>query len=136
MNLGVAVLWDAQIARPDVHALVVEDDLTFCEFLTELLKGNGFEVSSAGDGVRGYELCQAKSFDVVIIDVRMPLVLGTDLAEALKQDRPAARIILISAFADAVLRRAAADLGATLLSKPFSAGEFLAALDQTILGRA
>ena len=119
-----------------MHALIVEDDLTFREYLAELLKGKGFEVTAATDGVRGYELSQKNQYDVFIIDVRMPLVLGTELAQALKQERPAARIILISGFADAGLRRAAADLGVALLSKPFSAAQFLDLIDRTVVGHA
>src|SRR6476661_4395011 len=80
---------NGKLSGSQVHALIVEDDLTFREYLAELLKGKGFEVTAATDGVRGYELSQKNQYDVFIIDVRMPLVLGTELAQALKQERPA-----------------------------------------------
>jgi YesN/AraC family two-component response regulator len=59
------------------------------------------------------------AYDLFILDVRMPRVLGTDLAATLKKDHPSAQIILISAFADAALEQTASQLGVAILSKPF-----------------
>jgi CheY-like chemotaxis protein len=81
--------------------------------------------------VDGYLNAQSSAYDLIILDVRMPGLLGTEIAEALKQSAPSARIILISAFADASLREAASTLGTPLLSKPFSPADLFQAIDQT-----
>ena len=62
--------------------------------------------------------------------VRMPGLLGTEIAEALKQNSAGAKVILISAFADETLRHAASNLGAPLLSKPFSADGLFQVIDK------
>ena len=66
---------------------------------------------------------------LIILDVRMPGLLGTEIAAALKQRNPSAKIILISAFADASLREAAWNLGTTVLSKPFSPDDLFQTID-------
>ena len=60
----------------------------------------------------------------------MPGLLGSEIAEALKQKKPRAKIILISAFADESLRETASKMGAPLISKPFSAHDLLQVIDK------
>jgi DNA-binding response OmpR family regulator len=113
-----------------LRVLVIEDDETFCQFLSELLKDKGYEVVSSTDGIDGYEKALEHPYDLFIFDVRTPGLLGTELAEALKQNNPGAKVILISAFAGDTLRKAASNLGAPLLSKPFSADDLFRVIDR------
>jgi YesN/AraC family two-component response regulator len=71
-------------------------------------------------------------YDVFIVDVRMPLILGTELAEALKKDHPHTKIILVSAFADPTLLRLAKRIDVQLLSKPFSTTHLLEAVERVL----
>jgi CheY-like chemotaxis protein len=112
-----------------VRVLLVEDDETFCQFLSEILEAKGAEVVSSTDGVDGYEKACSYPYDLFIFDVRMPGLLGTEIAEALKEKNPAAKVILISAFADETLRKAAEKLRTPLLSKPFSAEDLFHVID-------
>jgi CheY-like chemotaxis protein len=114
-----------------VRVLIVEDDETFCAFLAEILQGKGIEVVCSTDGLDGYEKARSSQYDLIILDVRMPGLLGTEIAGALKQKIPSAKVILISAFADASLREAASNLGTALLSKPFSPADLFQAIDET-----
>ncbi len=104
-----------------MRVLIIDDDPTFCRYLAEVLTGFGHTTEWVSDGLIGYERCLRQSFDVVICDVRMPLILGTELVSELQRDRPMQRVILISAFADEQLAAQAAQCGARLLSKPFDA---------------
>ena len=113
-----------------MRILITEDDETFCQFLSEILQSRGNEVVSSMDGVDGYEKAWAYPYDLFIFDVRTPGLLGTEIAEALKQKTPGAKIILISAFADDRLRQAAEKLQAQLLSKPFSADDLFRVIDR------
>jgi two-component system, cell cycle response regulator CpdR len=114
-----------------VRVLIVEDDETFRQFLSDILEGKGNEVASSTDGLDGYEKAWSYPYDLVILDVRMPGLLGTEIAEALKDKYPAAKIILISAFADETLRETASNLGTPLLSKPFSADDLFKVIGET-----
>ncbi len=113
-----------------MRILIIEDDETFCQFLSEILQTRGNEVVSSMDGVDGYEKAWAHPYDLFIFDVRTPGLLGTEIAEALKQKNPGAKVILISAFADETLRQAAEKLQAQLLSKPFSADDLFRVIDR------
>ena len=115
-----------------MRVLVVDDDEIFCRLLAEILEGQGVEAAWTTDGLAGYEMASRHPYDVFIIDVRMPLVLGTELAEALKKDHPFAKIILVSAFADETLLNFSERIGFPVLSKPFSARHLLEAVESIL----
>ena len=103
-----------------MNVLVVDDDEAFCQLLVEILQSNDMEVEWTSDGLTAYDKALQQPYDLFILDVRMPLVLGIELAQGLKKERPDAKIILVSSFADDALRQTAAHLGVPLLSKPFT----------------
>src|SRR2546426_1196640 len=104
-----------------MRILIIDDDRTFCRYLAEMLGALGHDVDSVTDGLVGFERCLRSVYDVVVCDVRMPLISGTELVAELQRDRPSLDVILISAFADEQLVTQAAQVGARLLSKPFDA---------------
>jgi CheY-like chemotaxis protein len=112
--------------------LIVDDNEIFCRLLAEILESEGMQAEWITDGLAAYEMCTHHPYDLFIIDVRMPLVLGTELAEVLKKENPGAKIILVSAFADAALQKASQQMGVTLLSKPFSAKRLLEVVSTTL----
>ena len=114
-----------------MRILVVDDDKTFCQFLSEVLEANGHDVDSTSHGVEGYKMSQRKFYDLFIFDVRMPLLTGTELAEGLREQSSATKIILISAFADEALQHTASSIGVPLLSKPFATENFLNLVNKT-----
>ena len=108
-----------------MQILVIDDDETFCRLLVEILEEMGMQPAWTTNGLTGYEMISRDNFELCIIDVRMPLVLGTDLAEAIREDHPHVKIILASAFADETLQDYAKRKGILLLSKPFSPSRLL-----------
>jgi len=115
-----------------VRVLVVDDDETFCQFLAEVLESQGMSVVWTTDGLKGYETSLYETYDLFVLDQRMPLILGTELVEELKKDNPRVKIILTSAFADDALRTRMQSLGVPVLSKPFSANRLLQALESVL----
>jgi DNA-binding NtrC family response regulator len=120
--------------RQIVRVLIVDDDETFCQLLAEVLENKGMQVVWTTDGLSGYEKSLYESYDLFILDERMPLVLGTELIEDLKRDNPQAKIILISAFADEALQKRTQTLGVPLLSKPFAAERLLETVARALGG--
>jgi CheY-like chemotaxis protein len=104
-----------------MRILVIDDDAVFSRYLAEVLTGLGHVAESVTDGLLGFERCLREPYDLVICDVRMPLILGTELVAELRRDLPELPIVLISAFADDQLVAQAHERGAWLLSKPFDA---------------
>lgn len=115
-----------------MQILVIDDDETFCRLLVEILEEIGMHAVWTTNGLTGYEMLALEHYDLCIIDVRMPLVLGTELAEAIKEDYPRIKIILASAFADQALQDYARRLGVLLLSKPFSPNRLLDTVERAL----
>ena len=115
-----------------MRILVVDDNEIFCRLLAEILEGEGMEAAWTTDVATAYEMSTDHPYDLFILDVRMPLVLGTELAEALKANDPRAKIILISAFADEPLQKVSQSIGVPLLSKPFTAKRLLEVVQSTL----
>jgi CheY-like chemotaxis protein len=104
-----------------MRVLVVDDDETFCRMLVEILEVMGMNATWTTSGLAGYAMVTGDDdYELCIIDVRMPLILGTDVAEAIREDCPDVKIILASAFADETLQEYARRKGMLLLSKPFT----------------
>jgi CheY-like chemotaxis protein len=106
---------------PTMRILVIDDDAIFSRYLAEVLTHLGHQAEWVTDGLLGFERCLSNLYDLVICDVRMPLILGTELVAELRRDLPELPVILISAFADDQLAAQAHERGAWLLSKPFDA---------------
>jgi DNA-binding response OmpR family regulator len=115
-----------------MRVLIVDDDETFCQLLAEVLEGRGIKAVWTTDGLAGYEMSLYESYDLFILDQRMPLVLGTELVEDLQRENPEVKVILTSAFADEELRKRSQRLGIPLLSKPFSAERLLDVVERTL----
>ena len=117
-----------------MRVLIIDDDRTFCELLAETLEEKGIEVEWTTDGFGGYEMSLDQPYDLFILDQRMPLVLGSELAEYLREDNPEAKIILTSAFADETLGDIAKRIDSPLLSKPFRANRLLELIERLLSG--
>ena len=113
-----------------MRILVIDDDAIFSRYLAEVLTHLGHVAEWVTDGFLGFERCLRGEYDLVICDVRMPLILGTELVAELRRDLPELPVVLISAFADDQLVAQAHERGAWLLSKPFDAAVVGAVLEQ------
>ena len=104
------------------HALVVDDDETFVDQITHVLRQLGFTVESSLDGLDALKRCQSSRFDVAVCDVRMPRLSGLSFLSNLSRT-PASmpKIIMVSALDDNSIRRQALATGASAyLVKPIS----------------
>lgn len=78
------------------HILIVEDEVEAAFAMAEFLREEGFEVSLAHNGREGLEAYRNKRPDVVITDIRMPGMTGTDLIAALRSERADLPIIAVT----------------------------------------
>lgn len=101
--------------------MVVDDEPMVSASIKIMLKCHGHEAWIADNGESAIELCKAEKFDLIITDYSMPDMKGDELSAIIKRDRPAQKILMISAYGDAlpVLSKliSRADV---VLSKPFS----------------
>ena len=67
------------------RVLVADDDPASAELLTYFLESNGFEVSTAADGNRALEMGSSGDYQLVILDVHMPMYDGIELLQFLRK---------------------------------------------------
>jgi DNA-binding response OmpR family regulator len=63
---------------------VIEDNIPICQMYEFKLKNSGFDVKTAHDGKEGLELCEAFKPDLILLDLRMPVMSGDEMLEKLR----------------------------------------------------
>jgi DNA-binding response OmpR family regulator len=112
-------------AALSIRILVVDDDIDIRLLSAALLFRSGYQVDTAEDGATGWDALQAKSYDLLITDNKMPKVSGVELVKMLRSAHMALPVILASgAMPEELNRLPWLRLAATLL-KPFSPDELL-----------
>jgi two-component system OmpR family response regulator len=110
-----------------MHILVVEDERRLAELLRQALQEEGHVVALAFDGREGLAMAQAGAFDLLILDVMLPVLSGFEIARRLRAGKNQTPILILTArdaVADIVT---GLDLGADdYLTKPFSFDVLLA----------
>jgi two-component system cell cycle sensor histidine kinase/response regulator CckA len=103
--------------------LVVEDEMSMNRTLVEFLRGRGYTVLTCNSPAEALLTSPSYGFpiDLLITDIVMPGMSGTDLALELGRLRPGIKTIFMSGYIDdAVVRRSITQSNATFLQKPFS----------------
>lgn len=123
-----------QVIRGSGHLLVVEDEELLRNVHSEYLTAAGYSVTCAHNGPEALELLeQLGPIDLVISDVVMPKMNGTELADRLLQIRPDTKLLFISGFADdVVLRNGNSKAAIPFLQKPYSLQVLLAKIHELL----
>ncbi len=101
--------------------MVVEDDDGVRALVKLMLEANGYEVFAVGDAESAERLCTERTVDLLLTDVVMPEVSGSQLAERLRGLAPSMRILFMSGYSDeAVQRHGELTASAAFLEKPFT----------------
>src|SRR5690349_18285524 len=108
------------------HVLIVEDDATLAATLSFNLRKNGFQVSSAGDGLAAIEGARAARPDLVLLDLMLPKIDGLEVCRRLRAESNVP-IIILTAKSEEVDRVIGLEMGADdYLPKPFGMRELIA----------
>lgn len=120
---------------PAMRVIVAEDESLIRIDVVETLRDNGFEViAEAADGEKAVALAEELKPDLVVMDVKMPLMDGISAAEILTKKK-IAPVVLLTAFSQRELVERASEAGAlAYLVKPFTPNDLIPAID-IALGR-
>ena len=106
--------------------LVIEDDLSIAGSLKKELEAEAYEVALATQGEEGLELAKHQFFDVVVTDLKMPGLSGSDLVRQLRCAQPNLPVIVMTAFGTRETVVEANQIGVHgFLPKPFEMSELL-----------
>ncbi len=110
----------------EAHILVVEDEESYRDSLKYLLGREGFSVSTAETGPRGVEMFERDGADLVLLDLMLPGLSGTEVFRVIRE-RSDVPVIMVTAKDDQVDRIIGLELGADdYVTKPYSGRELVA----------
>ena len=95
------------MANRDERILIVDDEVIIRKLLHQKLSKEGFRCEESDSAIQASDNLRNNSFELVILDVRMPGKLGTDLLPEIKADYPDTMVIMATAVAEAAIRAAA-----------------------------
>jgi two-component system, response regulator PdtaR len=118
---------------PGRRVVIAEDETLIRMDLAEMLGEEGYDVvGQAGDGARAVELAEELRPDLVIVDVKMPVLDGIAAAERVAGQR-IAPVVILTAFSQRELVERARDAGAmAYLVKPFSKSDLVPAIEMAV----
>ncbi len=114
-----------------LRILVVDDEAPMREMIAEALATRGGRVETAGSGEQALELLARSPVDVLVLDVKMPGMSGTDLWSRLNGVNPALARRTVFCTGDVVrddLRAFLAETGCAVVTKPFELGQLFDAV--------
>ena len=101
--------------------LVVDDEDSIRQSLSDVLKDEGFKVMLASNGKESLKMLDSNLPDLVILDIWMPMMDGTEVLKAIKAKYPALKVIMISGHGNIEAAVKAIKLGAyDYIEKPLS----------------
>jgi CheY-like chemotaxis protein len=107
-----------------VEVLVVDDEPGMRDTLVDILEGHGYSVAAAHDGEAALRAARGRTFDVIVMDIRMPGRDGVSVLEELGTPPP--QVIMMTAYAlEERLRAAVAGNAYALVHKPFQVDHLL-----------
>ncbi|OAT80818.1 sigma-54-dependent transcriptional regulator [Desulfotomaculum copahuensis] len=113
--------------------LVVDDEASVRQALTDVLETAGYAVATAADGAEGMEKMAALNPAAVLMDIRMPGLDGIKVLETVREKGQRLPIILITAYGNTETTIKAMKLGAfDYITKPFKLDELLAIVQKAV----
>ncbi len=106
--------------------LVVDDEEMILNAIKLILEDMGHAVDVCSDPAAGEKMALEQSYDLILVDLRMPGKNGADVTTAVLARKPESRVLVITAYPGDPLAARALDAGAVgLLKKPFEIAKIL-----------
>lgn len=113
-----------------MNILLIEDEERVADFVRRGLKAEGYSVEHAGDGEMALEFLQSRDFDVVILDLMLPGISGSEVCQKMRARRNETPVLMLTALDSTDERVAGLRIGADdYLPKPFDFEELLARIE-------
>lgn len=80
-----------------MHILIIEDEVGIVQFLQQGLQEEGYQITTASDGLKGFELTQKGNFDLILLDWMLPKMTGLELCKAIRLKNSETPILFLTA---------------------------------------
>ena len=110
-----------------VRILIVEDEKRLAEILKKQFEAHGFSIEIALDGYIGKQLVEKNNYNLIILDINLPLINGYDLCKEIRKTKKNIPVIMLTALGTTDNKVTGFDVGADdYMVKPFDFRELLA----------
>lgn len=111
--------------------LIVDDNISLCKTMSFILNRNGYAVTIAKDGPEAIDRVKERSFDIIFLDIKMPLMNGVETYKRIKKVRPEAVVMMMTAYTIEDLVQEALREGAYgILYKPLDMEKAIAIIEE------
>jgi DNA-binding NtrC family response regulator len=115
------------------QVLYVDDEDNLRTLVQQQLTAEGFSVETADDGDTAVEVLGKKTYDVVLLDIRMPRMNGIEVLKHIKSKGMKSRVIMLTAVDDLTVALEAVKMGAfDYLTKPYDYNHLLHAITRAV----
>jgi DNA-binding response OmpR family regulator len=109
-----------------MRILIIEDEKKVAEFVARGLRDHRFAVDVSNDGLSGLEMARACNYDLIILDLMLPGLSGTEVLKRIREHGSQMPVLILTARADTKEKVAHFEAGADdYLTKPFAFEELL-----------
>jgi len=116
-------------SRPGI--LIVDDHDSQCKTMSSILRRKGYAVATVSDGPEAIKTVQQTPFDMIFMDIKMPLMNGVDTYRRIKEIRPEAVVMMMTAYAVEDLIQQALEEGAYgIVYKPLDIERVIAIVEE------
>ncbi len=113
--------------------LVVDDEDALRTVLSAELNSEGYEVGTAADGMEAVGELQKATYDLVLLDIKMPNMNGFEVLKVIKEKYAGTKVIMLTGFADLKNAIESKKLGAEdFVSKPYDLVDLLTTIDRVM----
>jgi DNA-binding NtrC family response regulator len=112
--------------------LVIDDEAVICDACRLVLEEKGHGVDHCLTGTAGLQAIERSAFDVILLDMKLPDIDGTEILKTVSEKTPAPCVIVMTGYSTLSNALQAMKLGAAdYLAKPFTDDELLAAIEKS-----
>jgi two-component system, NtrC family, response regulator AtoC len=116
-----------------ISILAVDDEEIFLEVLETLLVQGGYKVETAKDGVQAINTLQQHTFDLVLLDIKLPRVDGMEVLKFIREHSYDTQVIMLTGVHDVKIAVECMQLGAyNYITKPYGADELIAVIERAV----
>ncbi len=119
--------------KGNTRILVIDDEKVVCDSCRRILTGEGYDVTTSTDGMKGLDMASREDFDAVLLDLRMPRKSGLEVLRGIREQKPRTAVVMITAYPSADSAVESMRLGAKdYVLKPFTPDELRSKVHQAI----
>ena len=109
-----------------MRLLLIEDEKKMADFLARGLRAERFAIDIAADGEDGLHLASTYDYDLIILDLMLPVMSGTEVLKRVRRKKPSVPVLILTALDDTERKVENFEAGADdYLTKPFAFAELL-----------